>query len=184
MCHSESVTCFRRAFSNLVLVDKSDREKRPLINLKNLNIILPYQHFKMEDLHLMKDLLQEGDYMCKIDRRDAYFIIPINRKYRKYLRLKWEGTLCEFLCLCFELTAAPLILTKLMEVPISVLRRLNFCLIIYLDDMLIMARTVQEFSFHRDTVINLLQNLGFILNLEKLVLEPSQKIEFLGMVID
>ena len=50
--------------------------------------------------------------------------------------------------------------------------------------MLIMARTVQEFSFHRDTVINLLQNLGFILNLEKLVLEPSQKIEFLGMVID
>ena len=33
-------------------------------------------------------------------------------------------------------------------------------------------------------MIYLLQNLGFALNLKKSVLEPSQKIEFLGMVID
>ena len=50
--------------------------------------------------------------------------------------------------------------------------------------MLIMARSVQELIFHRDTVIYLLQNLGFVLNLKKSVLEPSQKMEFLGMVID
>ena len=57
-------------------------------------------------------------------------------------------------------------------------------LMIYLDDMLIMARSVQELIFHQDTVIYLLQNLGFVLNLKKSVLEPSQKIEFLEMVID
>ena len=122
--------------------------------------------------------------MCKIDLRDAYFTIPINQKYRKYLRFKWEGTLYEFLYLCFGLGSAPLIFTKLMKVPISLLRCLSICLIIYLDDMLIMARSVQELIFHRDTVIYLLQNLGFVLNLKKSVLEPSQKIEFLGMVID
>ena len=32
-------------------------------------------------------------------------------------------------------------------------------------------------------MIYLLQNLGFILNLKKSVLKPSQKIEFLGIVI-
>ena len=47
--------------SNLFLVYKSDGGKRPVINLKNLNSFIPYQHFKMEGLHLMKDLLQEGD---------------------------------------------------------------------------------------------------------------------------
>ena len=47
--------------SNLFLVDKSDGGKMPVINLKNLNSFLPYQHFKMEGLHLPKDLLQEGD---------------------------------------------------------------------------------------------------------------------------
>ena len=81
-------------------------------------------------------------------------------------------------------SCSPLIFTKLMKVPISLLWRLNLCLIIYLDNMLIMARSVQELIFHRDTVIYLLHNLGFVLNLKKSVLEPSQKIEFLGMVID
>ena len=161
--------------SNLSLVDKSDGGKRPVINLKNLNSFIPYQHFKMEGLHLMKDLLQEGDYMCKIDLHDTYFTIPINQKYRKYLRLIWERTLYEFLCLCFGLGSAPLIFIKLMKVLISVLRNrdfLNFLLIIYPDDMLIMGMSVQELIFHRDTVIYLLHNLGFVLNFKK----HSQKI--------
>ena len=33
-------------------------------------------------------------------------------------------------------------------------------------------------------MIYLLQDLGFVLNIKKSVLEPSQKIDFLGMVID
>ena len=108
--------------------------------------------------------------MCKKD-------LPITQKYRKYPRFKWEGSLYEFLCLCFGLGPAPLKFTKLMKVPIALLRRLSICLKIYLDDMLIMARSVQELIFHRDTVIYLLQNLGFALNLKKSVLEPSQKTE-------
>ena len=112
--------------------------------------------------------------MCKLDLRDAYFTIRINQKYRKYLRFKWEGTLYQFLCLCFGLGQAPLIFTKLMKVPISLLWRLNICLIIYLDNMLIMARSVQELIFHRDTVIYLLHNLRFVLNLKNSVLGPSQ----------
>ena len=155
-----------------------------MINLKNLNSFIPYQHFKMEGLHLMKGLLQERDYICKIDLRDAYFTIPINEKYRKYLRFKWEATLYEFRCLCFGLGPKPLIFTKLMEVPNSLPRRLNIHLIIYLDDMMIMARSVQELIFHQDNVIYLLKNLRFVLNLKKSVLEPSQKTEFLRMVID
>ena len=170
----------RQFLSNLFLADKSDRGKRPVINLKNLNSFIPYQHFKMEGLHLMKDLLQDGDYMCKIDLREVYFTIPINQKYRKYLGFNWEGTLHEFLCLCFELGLAPLMFTKLMKVPIALMQRLNIRLIIYLDDMLIMPRSVQELISHRETVIYLLQNLGFALILKKSVLEPSERIEFLG----
>jgi hypothetical protein len=36
--------------SNLFLVPKKDGGSRPVINLKNLNTQLPYEHFKMEFL--------------------------------------------------------------------------------------------------------------------------------------
>ena len=50
--------------SNLFLVEKKDGGNRPVINLKNLNAYLPYLHFKMEGLHLLKVMLQKKDYLC------------------------------------------------------------------------------------------------------------------------
>ena len=50
--------------------------------------------------------------------------------------------------------------------------------------MLILSHTIQEAHMSRDTVIYLLQNLGFIINIKKSILHPCQKIEFLGMEID
>jgi len=63
--------------SSIFLVPKKDGGNRPVINLKNLNSFIPYQHFKMEGLHVLRDLIQEGDFMCKIDLKDAYFVVPI-----------------------------------------------------------------------------------------------------------
>ena len=57
--------------SNLFLVGKKDGGNRPVINLKNLNAFILYLHFKMEGLHLQKDMLKKKDYMCKIDLKDA-----------------------------------------------------------------------------------------------------------------
>ena len=55
--------------------DISSREggwgNRPVINLKNLNKFVPHQHFKMERFHCLKFLLQNGDYMCKIDLKES-----------------------------------------------------------------------------------------------------------------
>ena len=36
----------------------------------------------------------------------------------------------------------------------------------------------------RDSVILLLQHLGFVINFKKYVLEPTQEIEFLGMIVN
>jgi len=42
-----------------------------VINLKELNAYIPYQKFKMETLKDVKDILQPGDFMVKIDLKDA-----------------------------------------------------------------------------------------------------------------
>jgi len=67
--------------SNLFLVPKKDWDNRPVINLKNLNTFTPYIHFKMEGLHPLKEMLKEGDYLCKIDLKDAYFSVPLYRRH-------------------------------------------------------------------------------------------------------
>ena len=34
----------------------------------------------MEGIHVLKDLLQAGDYMVKVDLKDAYFMVPIHEE--------------------------------------------------------------------------------------------------------
>ena len=51
-------------------------------------------------------------------------------------------------------------------------------MIIYLSDILIMATSLEEILMSRDTVIFLLQHLGFLINLQKSKLEPNTKLEF------
>ena len=122
--------------------------------------------------------------MCKLDLKDAYFSVPLDRNSRKFIRFQWKGTLYEFICLCFGLGPAPRVFTKLLKVPISLLRKINIRAMIYLDDMLVLSHTIQEVHISKDTVIYLLQNLGFIINMKKSILHPCQKIEFLGVEID
>ena len=88
--------------SPIFLVEKKDSGYRPVINLKKLNQNIPYIHFKMEGLSLLKELLQKGDFLCKLDLKDAYFSVALHKISRKYLRFPWQGKLYEFLCLCFS----------------------------------------------------------------------------------
>ena len=170
--------------SNLFLVEKKDGGNCPVINLKNLNKFIPYEHFKMEGLHCLKFLLEQDDLLCKIDLKEAYFSVPLNKNSQKFVRFQWSDNLYEFLCLCFGLGPAPRIFTKLLKVPIALLRQVNSRIIIYLDDMLLMGRTLPEILMARDTLIFLLQHLGFVINLKKSVLHPVKQMEFLGLVID
>lgn len=65
-------------YSTLFLVPKKNGEMRPVINLKQLNQWVETPHFKMEGISTLWDLLRAGDWMVKVDLKDAYFTIPID----------------------------------------------------------------------------------------------------------
>ena len=90
-----------------------------MINLKMLNQLIPFLHFKMKGLSQLKHIIQEGDWTCKLDLKDAYFSVPLDRSSRKFVSFQWKGTFYKFMCLCFGLGAAPRVFTKLSEIPIS-----------------------------------------------------------------
>ena len=179
-----AIHCKDQFVSQLFLVSKKDGGQRPAINLKDLNIFTPCKHFKMERLHLLKEILERGHYLCNLDLKDAYFCVPLNKQPRKYVRFEREGSLYESLCLCFGHGPASRLFTKLKKVPVSILHKLCLRIIVYLDDFLILGETLEEAILSRDTVIYLLQNLGFVIDLKKSVLHSRQRIEFLGMIID
>ena len=79
--------------STLSLLEKTDVENRPVINLKDLNSLIPNIRFKIEGLHSLKFLLQENCLLCKIDLKYAYFLIPLHESSKKFVRFLWPGSL-------------------------------------------------------------------------------------------
>ena len=43
-----------------------------VVKLKELNTFIPYKHFKMEGLHLFKKIVEQGDYLRKLDLKCTY----------------------------------------------------------------------------------------------------------------
>lgn len=48
-----------------------------VINLRSLNALVCHRHFKMEGINLFRDTLLQGDFMVKINLKDAYLTVPI-----------------------------------------------------------------------------------------------------------
>ena len=55
----------------------------------------------------------------------------------------------------------------------ALLKWLNIRPVIYLDDVALMKKDVEEILMSRDTLIFLLQHLGFILNLKRISSETT-----------
>ena len=66
----------------------------------------------------------------------------------------------------------------------GIIKKYQKSIIIFLDDMLLMSQNINGLEIARDTLILLLQSLGFAIILQRSVLVPLQKIEFLGLEID
>ena len=150
--------------SRMFLVPKKDGSHRPIIDLRELNRFIRWEHFKMEGIHLLKDMLQEGDWMVKLDQKDAYFAVPIHQHHRQYLQTHWKGTRYQFNCLPFGLSSAPRVFTKIMRQAIAWLRQLGCRVLTYIDDNLILASTREEATCLAEIAVSLFEALGFVIN--------------------
>ena len=133
---------------------------------------------------MLRDLLRKEDYLVKIDLKDAYFIRTGLEKSSKIPSFVWKETMYEFACLLFRLSSAPRVFTKLMKPVVAQLQKQGIRLIIYLDDILIMAKTETLAKLYAQTTCNLLESLGFVINFQKSIFVPSKEMEFLGFLID
>ena len=171
-------------FVSKIFVKKEPTKYRPIINYKPVNAMIRYRKFKMETVANLKQLIKPKDLMIKIDMKEAFTSIPINSKQAKYLRFVFDQKIYQVQTLFFGMGPAPRLFTKLLKIPISLLRKLQIRLMIYIDDIIICALSHQEILMARDTTIYLLESLGLTINYKKSSLQPLHQMEYLGLVID
>ena len=94
----EAVHCKNQFISHLFLVSKKDGRQKSVINLKDLKTFILFKHFKAKGIHLLKEILEQGDYLCKLDLKEAYFCVPLNKQSRKYVHFEWVPCKNSFVC--------------------------------------------------------------------------------------
>lgn len=177
---SEVQACKGQFLSKIFLIPKPDGKSRFIINLKQLNLFIKTDHFKMEDYRVASSLITPGCFLAKLDLQDAYFLVPISTKHRKYLRFSFDNILYEFSCLCFGLNCAPRLFTKLLKPVVAFLRAKGLISVVYLDDFLLIGKSREECLYNVHQTIKILEYLGFVVNYKKSILIPSNVCTFLG----
>ena len=170
--------------SNIHIVPKKEGGWRPIIDLRILNSFVISQHFKMEGLQMLKEVLEQNHWMGKVDLKDAYLTVPIHHSHTGYLKFLWKGKAYKFLCLPFRLASAPRTFTKILKPVANFLRSHGVKMLVIIDDILVTADTKESLRQQLRPVSSTLTALGFALSTKKCILEPTQQIEFLGMMID
>lgn len=172
-------------YSRYFLVKKKGgRGIRPILDLRALNSYLRRYKFRMLTHSALIRLIRPGDWFTSIDLKDAYFHISIYPPHRKYLRFLFQGVAYEYKVLPFGLSLSPRVFVKCIQAAVAPLRERGIRLATYLDDWLLLARTREEALSHTEIVLSHLCALGLVVNMDKSVLQPSQKIVFLGLILD
>ena len=171
-------------FSNLFTALKKDGTYRTILNLKFLNKECRKDHFKMETLQQVLHMVKPGAYLASIDIKDAFYSVPIYEGHKKYLKFMWQGNPFQFRAMPNGYVDAMRVFTKLLKPIFSTLRELGYESVIYVDDSLLQGDTARECLDNVLATLDALQQLGFIVHHSKSTFIPTQRIEFLGFIID
>ena len=172
-------------YSLLFLRPKPGQNKwRPIIDLKPLNRQIDLKKFTMETAKSVMSTLKRGMWTTSVDLKDAYFHVPMHKNHRKYLRFRTSHGHYEFSALPFGLSTAPSVFTRVVKAVAAYARTKGVRIITYLDDWLIYHYNPEVLKRQTKWVVQLLESLGFIPNMDKSELTPTQHPVYVGIQFD
>lgn len=170
--------------STIFLRPKKDGTYRTILNLKQFNEYVEYHHFKMDTLEAAINMIKPGCYMASVDLKDAYYTVPIDPSHQKFLKFWWDGKFFQYTCLPNGLASAPRIFTKLLKPVYSALRSAGHLSSGYIDDSYLQGDTFEECHKNVIDTATMFTKLGFFVHPDKSIFVPSQRLTFLGFVLD
>ena len=99
--------------SPIFIVKKPDGGTILILNLKELNEFVKYEHFKMDGIKTIINMVTRNCFMATIDLKDAYYSVATSRQFQKFLKFKWKDELYCLTCFPNSLGSCPRKFTKL-----------------------------------------------------------------------
>lgn len=155
----------------------------------SVNSYASCDHYEYETVERASKLIKPGAFLAKVDLKSAYRHVPIHPSNYTATGLKWtftgntQPTYLFDTKLPFGASRSPGIFHRLTQSVTRMMSRRGFTVLAYLDDFLIIADTEQDCwtAFHE--LCNLLRNLGFTINWDKVDC-PTQSLIYLGIEIN
>jgi len=168
-----------RCVSPIGCVPKKNKKYRLITDLRQLNSFCSVSSFKNDDIREAVKLVKPADRFVTTDIKDGFYHIQVNSAYRDYLGFQWKGTYFRWTVLPFGLSCSPYYFNKTLRPVVGYLRSLGVRVSVFVDDFLLAAEA-STITDKIDLLLHTLSDLGFEVNFEKSVLEPSETIKYLG----
>jgi hypothetical protein len=164
----------------IFFVPKSDGGLRPCIDYRDLNQNTKLDVHPLPLISQLMDQLGHSKIFTKLDLRGAYNLVRIKDgdQYKAAFRCK-DGHF-EPLVIQFGLTNAPAVFQRFMNSIFQDI--LDEYVIIYLDDILIYSKNINDHKQHVKEVLNRLKKHDLTAKLEKCLFHTN-KLAFLGYII-
>ena len=170
--------------SPVVMVQKRDGTHRFCIDYRELNKVTKADTYPLPRIDDILDQLGRSHYFSTLDLAAGYWQIRVHASSQEKTAFSTPQGLYEFRVMPFGLTNAPAVFQRLME---RTLRGLNpdegpDFVVVYIDDVLVFSRTLEEHLKHLRAVIERLQSVGLKLKPTKCHFVREQ-VEYLGHLI-
>ncbi|KID83641.1 pol polyprotein [Metarhizium guizhouense ARSEF 977] len=164
----------------VMFVPKKNGKLRLVVDYRRLNAITMKDRTPLPLISELRDRLHGMNWFTALDLKGAYNLIRIKRGHEWKTAFRTKFGLFEYLVMPFGLTNAPATFQRMIN---SVLREyLDNFVVVYLDDILIFSKTLEDHKKHVHKVLQALQDA-------KLLVEPAkskfhtQEVDFLGHTI-
>ncbi|XP_066433951.1 uncharacterized protein [Eleutherodactylus coqui] len=164
-------------------VRKSDGSWRMTVDYRELNKHTPPLTAAVPDTITLIEQVQKhkGTWYAIIDLANAFFTIPIDKKYWNQFAFTWKGRQYTFTRLPQGWIHSPTICHRVVaehlddfEIPAGI--QVSH----YIDDIMLQGESEEEIALHLDKLISHLKAKGWEINPAK-VQGPSQSVKFLGI---
>ena len=166
--------------SNVVIVKKKDGSLRFCIDYRKLNDVTIKDSYPLPRISDCLDALSTGKYFSAFDLRSGYFQVAMEESDKEKTSFITRSGTYQFKVLPFGVTNGPATFQRLMDLTMTGLNY-QICLV-YLDDIILMSRTVEEHLERLVLILDRLRNAGLKLKPSKCKI-LQKTISFLGHIV-